>query len=73
MLRRVVGPAVVVGLPASFYAVEQNPGAKRSVQFWMTILPTVLEYQSIKGVAWMRGEEGAREGAKSRRGQGRTF
>lgn len=44
--RVVVGSTVLVGSLVVYD--KYNPGFKRSIQFWSTLGPTILEYQSIK-------------------------
>jgi hypothetical protein len=38
-----------------------NPGFSRSIQFWSTLGPTILEYQLIKYKAEWEGEEGLKD------------
>jgi predicted unusual protein kinase regulating ubiquinone biosynthesis (AarF/ABC1/UbiB family) len=47
---RVAVPAVAVGAGVFLY---KSPGAVRSLQFWVAIGPTIVEYQGIKAKGWL--------------------
>mmetsp|Transcript_12542 Transcript_12542/g.25527 ORF Transcript_12542/g.25527 Transcript_12542/m.25527 type:complete len:739 (-) Transcript_12542:113-2329(-) len=61
-LRQLGGAVALVGAPSSVYLISYDsyPGLRRSLQFWSTLGPKLVEYKFLVTRASFQGEEGAK-------------
>jgi len=58
-MSRLIRGSAFVGTVGSIIAYDEyHPGFRRSVQFWTTLAPTIIEFQYIRTMARLEGEEG---------------